>query len=72
MTDDLIEAHKNYVLNMPLLHLPVQSGSSKILKLMDPKHNIEEYLEIIKGLKKNNEFKFSSDFINVIIYKMKR
>ncbi len=64
MTDDLIEAHKNCNKLMPLLHLPVQSGSSKILKLMNRKHNIEEYLEIIKKLKKNNEFiKFSSDFI---------
>ena len=37
---------------MPLIHLPVQSGSNKILKAMNRKHTIEEYLEIIKKLKK--------------------
>ena len=64
MTDDLIETHKDCNKLMPLLHLPVQSGSSKILKLMNRKHNIEEYLEIIAKLRKNNaSIKFSSDFI---------
>ena len=49
---------------MPLLHLPVQSGSNKILKKMNRKHTIEEYLNIIEQLKKNNSsLKFSSDFI---------
>ena len=49
---------------MPLLHLPVQSGSSKILKIMNRKHNIDEYLTIIEKLKnKNKLMKFSSDFI---------
>ena len=49
---------------MPLVHLPVQSGSNKILKLMNRKHTIEEYIEIINKLKivKPN-IKFSSDFI---------
>ena len=49
---------------MPLIHLPVQSGSNKILANMNRKHTIEEYLEIIKKLKKiNPSIKFSSDFI---------
>jgi tRNA-2-methylthio-N6-dimethylallyladenosine synthase len=49
---------------MPVLHLPVQSGSSKILKAMNRKHNIEEYSEIITNLKKvKPNIKFSSDFI---------
>ena len=49
---------------MPLVHLPVQSGSNKILKEMNRKHSIEEYLNIIKDLKKSNRnIKFSSDFI---------
>ena len=39
---------------MPLIHLPVQSGSNKILKNMNRKHTIEEYLEIIEKLKKVN------------------
>ena len=34
---------------MPLIHLPVQSGSNKILEAMNRKHTIEDYLEIIKS-----------------------
>ena len=64
MTDDLIDAHKNCEKLMPLVHLPVQSGSSKILKLMNRKHNINDYLDTVKKLKdKNPSIKFSSDFI---------
>ena len=49
---------------MPLVHLPVQSGSNKILKLMNRKHTIEEYLKIYKKLKDiNPNIEFSSDFI---------
>ena len=49
---------------MPLVHLPVQSGSNKILKLMNRKHTIEEYLLIYEKLKKiNPNIEFSSDFI---------
>ena len=49
---------------MPLIHLPVQSGSNKILENMNRKHTIKEYLEIIEKLKKNkSNIKFSSDFI---------
>ena len=49
---------------MPLIHLPVQSGSNKILEDMNRKHSIEEYLIIIEKLKKaNSNIKFSSDFI---------
>ena len=43
LTEDLIEAHKNCEKLMPLIHLPVQSGSNKILKKMNRKHTIEEY-----------------------------
>jgi tRNA-2-methylthio-N6-dimethylallyladenosine synthase len=47
-----------------LVHLPVQSGSNKILKLMNRKHTIEEYIIIYKKLKKiNPNIEFSSDFI---------
>ena len=63
-TQDLIDAHKNCRKLMPLVHLPVQSGSNKILKAMNRKHTIEEYLSIIDKLKKiKPEIKFSSDFI---------
>ena len=64
VSDDLIEAHGDCDKLMPLLHLPVQSGSSRILKNMNRKHNLEFYLEIVEKLKKKkNSIKFSSDFI---------
>ena len=63
-TLDLIEAHGKCTKLMPLLHLPVQSGSTKILKNMNRNHSIKQYLEIINRLKeKNSSIKFSSDFI---------
>ena len=64
MTEDLINVYRNSKKLMPLVHLPVQSGSDKILGLMNRKHNIKTYLEIFYKLKKiNSEIKFSSDFI---------
>ncbi len=63
-TTDLIDAHHKSSKLMPFIHLPIQSGSNKILKDMNRKHNIEEYLEVVSKLKKiNSEIKFSSDFI---------
>ena len=63
-TDDLVEAHKNCEKLMPLIHLPVQSGSNKILKEMNRKHSIEEYLKVIEKVKKvKPNIEFSSDFI---------
>ena len=63
-TPDLIEVHRSTKKLMPLIHLPVQSGSNKILKKMNRKHKIEDYLELINKLKKiKPEIKFSSDFI---------
>jgi tRNA-2-methylthio-N6-dimethylallyladenosine synthase len=64
MTEDLINVYKKSTKLMPLVHLPVQSGSNKILKLMNRKHTIEEYLIIYEKLKKiNPNIEFSSDFI---------
>ena len=64
MTDDLINVYKNSKKLMPLVHLPVQSGSDKILKLMNRKHTIKKYLEIFYKLKRiNPKIEFSSDFI---------
>ena len=49
---------------MPLIHLPVQSGSNKILQEMNRKHSIEDYMLLINKIKKVNPLvKFSSDFI---------
>ncbi len=63
-TEDLIDAHKNCEKLMPLIHLPVQSGSNRILDAMNRKHTIEEYLNIIKKIKKvKPNIEFSSDFI---------
>jgi len=64
MSDDLIEVYKYSKKLMPLVHLPVQSGSNKVLDLMNRKHTINEYYKIYDQLKKNNSnIQFSSDFI---------
>ena len=64
MTDDLIEVYKDSKKLMPLIHLPVQSGSDKILSLMNRRHTVKEYLKIYERLKKINPLvEFSSDFI---------
>ncbi|MFL2898099.1 MAG: tRNA (N6-isopentenyl adenosine(37)-C2)-methylthiotransferase MiaB, partial [Candidatus Pelagibacter sp.] len=64
MSDDLIECYSLSKKLMPLVHLPVQSGSNKILKLMNRKHTVEDYLEIYKKIKKiNPKTVFASDFI---------
>jgi len=64
MTDDLIDCYANNKKLMPFVHLPIQSGSNKILKLMNRKHTVEEYLNIYERLKKiNSNVEFSSDFI---------
>ncbi len=63
-SDDLVEVHKNCEKLMPLIHLPVQSGSNKVLKEMNRKHSVEEYLKIIEKVKKSKpNIEFSSDFI---------
>ena len=64
MTDDLIEVYRDSKKLMPLIHLPVQSGSDKILSLMNRKHTVEEYLKTYERLKEINPLvEFSSDFI---------
>ena len=64
MTDDLINCYENNKKLMPFVHLPIQSGSNKILKLMNRKHTVEEYINIYERIKKiNSEIEFSSDFI---------
>ena len=64
MTDDLIECYSSCTKLMPLVHLPIQSGSNRILELMNRKHTVEDYISTYEKLKKmNSEIEFSSDFI---------
>lgn len=64
MHDDLYDAHASIPQVMPFLHLPVQSGSDRILRLMNRKHNAEQYLEIIDRMRQCTPgIQFSSDFI---------
>ncbi|OCW82530.1 (dimethylallyl)adenosine tRNA methylthiotransferase [Pelagibacteraceae bacterium GOM-A3] len=64
MTDDLIDCYSSTKKLMPFVHLPIQSGSNKMLELMNRKHTVEDYLKVYERLKKiNTEIEFSSDFI---------
>jgi len=64
MSDALIEAHANCRKLMPYLHLPVQSGSDKILKRMNRAHTAESYLQVIEKLRKARpDILLSGDFI---------
>ena len=64
MTDDLISCYSKSKKLMPFVHLPIQSGSNKVLQLMNRKHSVEYYIEIYEKLKKiNPNIEFSSDFI---------
>ena len=64
MNDDLIALHGQELKLMPFLHLPIQSGSNKILKAMNRKHTREEYFTIIDKLKvARPDIVLSSDFI---------
>ena len=64
MTDDLIDCYSSSKKLTPFVHLPIQSGSDKILRLMNRKHKVEDYLKVYEKLINiNNDIKFSSDFI---------
>ena len=64
MHEDLYNAHRDLEKLMPFLHLPIQSGSNKILKAMNRNYTVEEYLKIINKAKKTRkDIVFSSDFI---------
>jgi tRNA-2-methylthio-N6-dimethylallyladenosine synthase len=64
MTDELITCHKDIDILMPYLHLPVQSGSDKILKAMNRRHSSSDYLKVVEKLyTANPKLKMSSDFI---------
>jgi tRNA-2-methylthio-N6-dimethylallyladenosine synthase len=64
MEDDLIAAHGDLPQLMPYLHLPVQSGSDRILKAMNRKHTRDEYLHLIDRFRAvRPDILVSSDFI---------
>jgi len=64
MDDDLISAHGDVEKLMPYLHLPVQSGSDKILKAMNRKHTAAEYLKLIERIRAvRPDIALSGDFI---------
>ena len=64
MSEDLLECYSMSKKLMPFIHLPIQSGSNKILNLMNRKHKVEDYLSTYEKLKKiNSQIEFSSDFI---------
>ena len=64
MSDELIDAHGKVDKLMPYLHLPVQSGDNNVLKSMNRKYSVENYLKIIDKLKSvRKDMAFSSDFI---------
>ena len=64
MGDDLIEAHGECAKLMPYLHLPVQSGSDKILKRMNRSHSAESYLRLIERIRAARpDILMSGDFI---------
>lgn len=63
-TDDIIDTYLYTKKIVNFLHLPVQSGSNRILKLMKRAHNIQEYKKIVQKVTKNRpKIQISSDFI---------
>ncbi len=64
MSDELISAHRDNAKLMPFLHLPVQSGSDKILRAMNRKHTADDFRRIVERLRQARpDIAFSSDFI---------
>ncbi|MED5288015.1 MAG: tRNA (N6-isopentenyl adenosine(37)-C2)-methylthiotransferase MiaB [Pseudomonadota bacterium] len=64
VNDELICAHRDIEKLMPYMHLPIQSGSNKILKSMNRKHNVEKYIDIIDKIRSAKKgIAISSDFI---------
>ena len=58
MRDDLIEAHSSCAKLMPYLHLPVQSGSDRILKRMNRSHTAQSYVELIAKIRRARPISF--------------
>jgi tRNA-2-methylthio-N6-dimethylallyladenosine synthase len=64
MSDDLIAAHRDVPALAPYLHLPVQSGSDTVLKSMNRRHRVADYLDVVARVRAARpDVAFSSDFI---------
>jgi tRNA-2-methylthio-N6-dimethylallyladenosine synthase len=64
MSDDLIAAHREVAELMPHLHLPIQSGSDRVLQAMNRQHSADDYLRLIERIRKARpDIALSSDFI---------
>src|SRR3989338_138189 len=64
MDDDLVAAHGDLPHLMPYLHLPVQSGSDRLLKAMNRQHTAQDYLRLIERIRAARpDIVLSSDFI---------
>ena len=64
MDIELIKSHRDNKKLMPYLHLPVQSGSDNVLKMMNRKHSVKEYLNIVEKVRDYNpKIAISGDFI---------
>ena len=64
MTEDLVAAHRDVEALAPYLHLPVQSGSDRILASMNRRHSVADYLDIVaRARAARPDIAFSSDFI---------
>jgi len=64
MSDDLIAAHGELEALMPYLHLPVQSGSDRILRLMNRKHGRQKYFDLVDRIREARpDMALSGDFI---------
>ena len=64
MDDDLLRAHAELGALMPYVHLPVQSGSNRILAAMNRKHTRQDYLDVVARLRASrSDLAFTSDFI---------
>lgn len=64
MSDDLIAAHRDIDKLMPFLHLPIQSGSNNVLKMMNRKHTRQDYFKTIEKIRQARpDLGLSSDFI---------
>src|SRR6185312_17009891 len=64
MAEDLIAAHRDLPALMPYVHLPVQSGSDRVLEAMNRKHTAAHYRDIVARMRAaRSDLAFSSDFI---------